>query len=96
MIKHIVMWKVKEGETVDNVVTKFRAMLDDLAKVCPVIVEGRVGINLNESEVFDFCIDSVFNNAEDLNTYIYHPVHLKIREYLTSISCEKAVFDYKY
>ena len=96
MVKHIVMWKVKEGETVENVVAKFNSMLDDLEKVCPLIIERRVGINLNENEVFDFCIDSLFKDMDDLNEYIYHPVHLKIREYLTSISCEKAVFDYTF
>ena len=96
MLKHIVMWKVKEGENVQAVVDKFNGMLDDLEKVCPLIVERRVGINLNEDEVFDFCIDSVFKDEEDLNAYIYHPVHLKIREYLTGISCEKAVFDYTF
>ena len=41
-------------------------------------------------------IDSVFNNIDELNEYINNPEHLKVREYMNSVSYDKTVFDYEF
>ncbi len=93
MIKHIVFWKVKE-ELRQEAFETFCGMTDHLRSILPEIVETRAGMNFNEGDGYHICVDAVFRNEKDLETYIYHPDHLKVREYMTSISYDKTVFDY--
>ena len=99
MLKHIVYWKVcKNGTEEDRkkVVEEFRKKTEYLQSIIPQIKEARVGYNVNAGDVFHVCIDSVFNNSEELDQYINHPEHLKVREYMNSVSYDKTVFDYKF
>lgn len=98
MIKHIVMWKVhKDGTEQQRYESylKFDEMTKNLKKIIPEIVETRAGYNTNAND-FHICVDAIFKNKEDLETYIWHPEHLKVREFLNSILYEKAIFDYEY
>lgn len=100
MIKHIVMWKVKtasEGgpETPAEVLAEFRNKTEHLKTIIPEIISARVASNLHQGG-FDICIDSVFESMETLDTYIFHPEHLKVRAYMDSVTCDKAVFDYEF
>lgn len=99
MIKHIVCWKiVKDGTPEDRlaVVRAFEEKTAYLKTIIPEIIEARVGMNYNEGDVFHVCIDSVFNNEQELAAYINHPEHLKVRAYMTSVSYDKMVFDYRF
>lgn len=99
MLKHIVYWKVCENGTEEDrkkVVEGFRKKTEYLQSIIPQIKEARVGYNVNGGDVFHVCIDSVFNNLEELDQYINHPEHLKVREYMNSVSYDKAVFDYEF
>jgi Stress responsive A/B Barrel Domain. len=98
MIKHIVFWKIQaEGspEKIEQVYQEFSKKTAYLQTIIPEIKEARVALNCSKSD-FDLCIDSVFDSMDTLNTYIEHPEHLKVREYLNSVTCAKAVFDYEY
>lgn len=97
MIKHIVMWKINKDGTAEDrqqTVEAFRQKTAYLGTIIPEIVSATVGANVNEGDVFHVCIDSVFNNLEELERYIQHPEHLKVREFMNSVSYDKAVFDY--
>ncbi len=97
MLKHIVCWKIcKDGTKEDRqkVVEEFAKKTAYLQTIIPQIKEAKVGSNINEGDVFHVCIDSVFNNTEELEQYINHPEHLKVREYMNSVSYDKTVFDY--
>ena len=99
MLKHIVYWKVcKNGTEEDRkkVVEQFREKTQYLQTIIPQIKEAHVGYNVNDGDVFHVCIDSVFNNLEELDQYINHPEHLKVREYMNSVSYDKTVFDYEF
>ncbi|MEA4911522.1 MAG: Dabb family protein [Oscillospiraceae bacterium] len=98
MIKHIVMWKLHKDGTDDQrreTIAAFREKTDHLKQIIPEIVEARIGENLNDGDVFHVCIDSVFESMESLSRYINHPEHLKVREFMTAASYDKAVFDYE-
>ena len=99
MIKHIVYWKVcKDGTKEDRqkVVEEFTNKTTYLKTIIPQIIEAKVGSNINDGDVFHVCIDSVFNNVEELEQYINNPEHLKVREYMNSVSYDKTVFDYEF
>lgn len=99
MVKHIVFWKINQGGTKqDRIRTckEFEAKLNHLKKIIPQIKEAKAAFNSNEGDVFHMCIDSVFENYEEMDIYINHPEHLKVREFLDSVSYDKAVFDYEF
>lgn len=99
MIKHIVFWKInKDGTDKDRkrTVERFREKTEHLKTIIPQIREASVGENVNSGNAFHVCIDSVFNSLEDLNIYINHPEHLKVREFMDSVSYDKTVFDYEF
>ena len=96
MLKHIVFWKVcKDGTAEDRaaVIDTFSKKVDALRPIIPQIKDAVVAANINDGQ-FDVCIDSVFENKEELDAYIYHPEHLKVRAYMDSVSYDKTVFDY--
>ena len=96
MDKHIVMWKVKEGEDLNEVVAEFKQGMKEVAELCPVARDYRIGVNIKTTQDYDFCIDSVFTDADAFNEYFFHPRHQELKDYLTSISCLKTVFDYEF
>lgn len=95
MIRHIVFWKLK-GEAGQSdpktVFQEFSKRTDYLKSIIPEIIEAQIATNLVEG--FCICIDSTFESLQDLETYINHPEHLKVREYMNRVSCDKTVFDY--
>ena len=98
MIKHIVFWKIHKNGTPEQKqasIQAFREKTQYLQTIIPEIREATVGANVNP-DGFDVCIDSVFDNLEDLETYIQHPEHLKVRAFLDGIQYEKTVFDYEF
>ena len=99
MIKHIVFWKInKDGTDSDRraTVEAFRKKTEYLQTIVPQIKSATVGYNVNEGDVFHVCIDSVFDSLDDLNTYIDHPEHQKVRAFMNEVSYDKTVFDYEF
>ncbi len=99
MIKHIVFWKIhKDGTKEERMasIEEFRKMTEYLKTIIPEIQEATVAANLNEGDVFHVCIDSVFRSAEEMNTYINHPEHQKVKAFISSISYDKVSFDYEF
>lgn len=99
MIKHIVMWRLKEnhnGESKEKIISKVKSILEDLTAKINEIVELEVGINFNPSEAaYDVVLYSTFNSREDLDIYQKHPDHLKVAEYISEVRTERTVVDYE-
>ncbi|NBH70745.1 Dabb family protein [Clostridiaceae bacterium] len=99
MIKHIVFWKIHKDGTQEErrqAIDAFRSKTEYLKSVIPQIRQAAVGSNINSGDVFHVCIDSLFDSVEDLEIYINHPEHLKVREFMNQVSYEKTVFDYEF
>lgn len=99
MIKHIVFWKINKSGTINermNTIETFRQKTEYLKTIIPEIQSAQVGANVASGDVFHVCIDSTFLSLEDLETYINHPEHLKVREFMNQVSYDKTVFDYEF
>ena len=99
MIKHIVFWKVTPAGDANRhqaVFEEFSKKTAHLKSIIPEIIEARIGLNYVEGDVFNICIDSAFASQADLDAYINHPEHLKVREWLNSVTYDKAIFDYEF
>ena len=95
MIKHIVMWNLKEENKLENA-KKLKASLEDLKEEINEIKEIEVGININNSDAsMDVVLYSVFNTLEDLDIYQNHPKHLKVKEFVKNISIDRNVVDFE-
>ncbi len=99
MIKHIVMWRLKEfaaGASREENAKKLKESLEDLKDQIEDIKAIEVGINFNSSPTaFDVVLYSEFSDMEGLNAYQNHPEHLKIVDFVGEIRSDRAVVDYE-
>ena len=99
MIKHIVMWRLKDtaaGATKEENALKLKERLEGLVDVIDSLHVAEVGINYNPSDAaFDVILYSEFDNKEGLESYQNHPEHLKIVDFVGEVRTDRAVVDYE-
>lgn len=98
MVKHIVMWKLKdfaEGGTKSENARKIKEGLEALRGVIGEIRELEVGINFEKSDMaYDLVLYSAFDNERDLDIYQNHPEHLKVGAFIGKVKENRIVVDY--
>ena len=95
MIKHIVMWKVKEGVP-DADKLEIKRQLEALKGVVPTLIDIEVGIDVLGSEQSkDLVLYSEFASMEDLQAYNGHPEHQKVVDFVKPRVCERHAVDYE-
>ncbi len=99
MIKHIVMWRLKDsaaGASREENAKKLKQSLEDLKDKIGDIKALEVGINFNSSPAaFDVVLYSEFADRDGLDAYQNHPEHLKIVDFVGEIRTDRAVVDYE-
>jgi hypothetical protein len=98
MIKHIVMWRVKDGaegaSMMENAV-EIKTRLEGLLGVVPGVVSLEVGINeLAGETASDVVLVSEFASMEDLDSYQTHPLHLEVVDFVKKVATERRSVDY--
>jgi hypothetical protein len=99
MIKHIVMWKLKEfanGRKKEDNITLLKEKIENMKKVIPEIRHIEVGVNFNPSgQAFDVALYSEFENREALELYQNHPEHLKVARFVGKVRSDRKAVDYE-
>jgi hypothetical protein len=99
MIKHVVMWKLKDfAEDADRArnAVRIKIELEALKQSIPQIFHLEVGINfLDSPAAYDLVLFSVFKNEKDLEQYQNHPDHLAVAEFIGKVRESRVVVDYK-
>jgi len=99
MIKHIVMWTIKEsaeGRSKQENIDLLKDRLEALPDLIPEIQFYEIGLNISESDsAYDVVLLSHFASQKDLKTYQTHPGHLKVAEFVSNIRDQGAVVDYE-
>ena len=99
MIKHIVMWDIREeyeGKSREQLIEQLKQALESLKDKIPQIRSIEVGANLNSSEAAcDVVLYSEFGSAADLETYQKHPEHMKVAKLVSNIRTSRHVVDYE-
>lgn len=78
MVRHIVIWKLKEdltGERLELVKKNAKEALEGLAGQIPGLVSAAVWINGLPSSNADMMLDTVFTDEAALQQYQKHPLH---------------------
>lgn len=92
MIKHVVMYKLKDPSTLGRQAVKDTLM--SLKGKIEVLRSIEVGFDALASErSFDVCLICMFDNLADLQIYSDHPNHLPVRAFMKtatekSVSCD--------
>ena len=81
MVKHIILWQLKE-ETADKDAVKasIKAGLEGLKGKIPGLTEIRVITEGLDSSNADLMLDSTFENEKALQGYAVHPDHVAVAE----------------
>jgi hypothetical protein len=99
MIKHIVLWKLKdfaEGSTKQQNALKIKIMLEDMRGKIPGMLKLEVGLNFETSETAsDILLYTEFESRDALNVYQDHQVHLKVKNFIPLVRTERRVVDYE-
>ncbi len=98
MIKHIVLFKLKEE--VDkteklSVMKQFKAAIEALPEVISEVRNIEVGLNMNPAETWHISLYSEFDSLEDLKAYATHPAHVEAAKILADFKSERSCVDYE-
>jgi heme-degrading monooxygenase HmoA len=92
MIKHIVMWKLKNSRDAG----KFKAKLDSCKGLVPGMREFEAAVRTEGLEAnHDVVLVSAFDDKAALQAYLEHPVHVEVSATLGTLRESRSVLDYE-
>ncbi len=99
MIKHIVMWKLKDeadGYSKEENLQRMKREIGKLEKLIPQIKFYEIGINfLHTPASFDLVLISAFESKEDLRAYREHAEHKAVVDFVMPLVDKRFVVDYE-
>jgi len=100
MIKHIVMFKLKEanGKSEYENALEAKERFNDVVAGVPQLKAGEVVINSEKAPQDNYTISLIcdFESIDDLNAYQVHPEHKKFGAFIGGIKEARACIDYEY
>ncbi|MBU0590083.1 MAG: Dabb family protein [Gammaproteobacteria bacterium] len=99
MIKHIVMWKLKdqaEGSDKATNMVKAKAMLESCAHITPGTVKFEVATAQSGLECsYDLVLYTEFTDRAALDAYQNHPTHQALKPFMGAVRLERQCMDYE-
>ena len=99
MIKHIVMWQLKEhAEGADKAANaaKMKALLDDCANIVPGMGAFEVALAQDGLEAtYDVVLYSEFESVAALDAYQNHPQHVALKPFVGAVRETRQCMDYE-
>ncbi len=99
MIKHIVMWRLKESAHGNDKATNARIIkekLESLSGKIPGMISLEVGIDFSATESSSgVVLYSEFESREALEAYQSHPEHKAVMPFIMEARSERRVVDYE-
>lgn len=99
MIKHIVMFQLKEfnsPEAKEAKLHEIKAGLEGLMGKVPTLLSMEVAINCNPKEKYDIVLISEFETLEALEAYAIHPDHVAVGGIIRECMQGRACVDYEF
>lgn len=100
MIRHIVMWKLKDeaaGASKEKNAEKLKLILEGLRTTIDEIKSVEVGIQINpdNDDALDVVLISDFESDLDFKMYTRHPSHKKAVDFIEKVAEKRFYIDYK-
>ena len=80
MVKHIILWKLKEEHNNTEVKQGIKEGLEGLFGKIPGLLEIKVQISALPSSNADVMLDSLFEDEKALKEYAVHPDHVYVAD----------------
>jgi hypothetical protein len=99
MLKHIVMWQLKDhAEGADKAANalKMKSLLDACADIVPGILKLETAIARPGLEAtYDIVLYSEFASRAALDAYQEHPQHVAIKDFISAVRQARQCMDYE-
>ncbi len=98
MVKHIILWKLKDELTAEEKATaklEAKRRLEGLNGRIDGLVSLRVVIDTLPSSNADMMLDSVFSDEKALDGYQKNPIHLEAAGYVRSVVGTRLCLDFE-
>ena len=93
MVKHIVLYRLKDVSDADEMIQRFLSMRGKI-EVLDSLVAGK---DIVRSErAYDVALVCDFKSKKDLEVYAEHPVHLPVKKFVHSVIVEAHSVDFEY
>ena len=92
MVKHIVLYTLKEGVDKKEAVAIIKAQLEPLVGVIPGLIHMEIRQAYNG---MDYALYSEFENREALANYADHPAHMAAKEHFWHFLDSRVCADYE-
>lgn len=100
MVRHIVMFKLKEFDTPEEKEAKMQEIkvaLEALINKIDVLRMIRLDFNVNPAETWDIILTTELDSLADVNTYANHPEHVAVaKNIIGPVKADRACVDYEY
>lgn len=99
MVRHIVMFKLKEFASpaekqakLDEIKTRLEALIDKIDVLCKIEVK----FNCNPEESWDLILITELDSLADVSTYANHPEHVAVAKGIIGpVKADRACVDYE-
>jgi len=98
MVKHIVMWKLKEEAHGNDKATNAKLVkekLETLNGKIEGLLKLEVGIDFLGGSNFDVVLYSELSKKEDLDTYQNHPLHQAVLPFIREAVTDRKAVDFE-
>lgn len=96
MIRHIIMWKLRDTPNKHANAVRIKQLLESLRGRIPGLLRVEVGIDIGASEKsVDVVLLSEFSDAAALETYQRHPLHVQMKPEIGNMTAEWRVVDHQ-
>ncbi|MBO4938779.1 MAG: Dabb family protein [Oscillospiraceae bacterium] len=93
MVKHIVLYTLKEGVDKEEAVRLIASVLEPLVGRIP----GLLHLEIRRAfQGMDYALYSEFENSQALKEYAVHPLHLQAKEHFWHLLDSRVAADYEY
>ena len=94
MLKHIVLFQIKDFPDREKVLQEIKQDLEGLVNSVPSLLSMEVGINDNPDEVYHLSLISTMEDMKGLQAYAIHPEHRNVAERIKAIAEARSAVDY--
>lgn len=97
MVRHIVMWQLKDSlskEERETACRKIKTDIEGLQEKIPQIRELTVGMNCNPEEEYDIVLNGLFDSLQDIKLYAVHPEHVMVAGFIKGVVQKRCAADY--
>ena len=100
MVRHIVMFKLKEFETPaakEAKMQEIKVALEALINKIDVLRMIRLDFNINPAETWDIILTTELDSLADVNTYANHHEHVAVaKNIIGPVKADRACVDYEF